>query len=407
MDENSRRRRLNDLSYSGPDARFNPDSEARGFAGTSAGRHRPASLNTSPPAARGGATGVTNFSGYYQVASPSFPNTIQSTNLQYPATSGYATDQRQQPQSGFAAYNPDVMYNVSQQTTPSSSVYNPSSQFQTRQPTGMQLLSDVAAPYFPNETTSGSEASNLQHHPSSTAAPTVFSQNSQQQQQQQPPPPPPPPPTQSSSDRNSILQPTPEDRVSIISQNYTSIPMGNMAQASEVMEEEFTSQGPGMEAAYTTYQNALKEIFQNIIHGRLREASQSLVETSEWLLSHVGELGLTVDEVSLHEDRIRLWGEFNTAWLGIFQKQKDMLESGMRLPPNQSLMSQETINKMARHLIKMCDLVEKHGLVDYQYGVAEEQIMAILMECLDLQETLEKMEGDDAGPSVGIGRAPS
>lgn len=83
-----------------------------------------------------------------------------------------------------------------------------------------------------------------------------------------------------------------------------------------------------------------------------------------------------MDEANLHSERIRLWGEFNAAWLGIFQKQKDLLESGIRVVPPQGLMTLEFINKMAKHLIRMCDVVEKYGLVDYQYGVAEEQIMA-------------------------------
>ena len=48
-----------------------------------------------------------------------------------------------------------------------------------------------------------------------------------------------------------------------------------------------------------------------------------------------------------------------------------MLEAGQRT----GLITQEFINKMAKDLIRMCDAVEKHGLVDYQYGVAEEQIM--------------------------------
>jgi len=30
---------------------------------------------------------------------------------------------------------------------------------------------------------------------------------------------------------------------------------------------------------------------------------------------------------------------------------------------------------MAKDLIRMCDAIEKHGLIDYQYGVAEEQII--------------------------------
>lgn len=89
----------------------------------------------------------------------------------------------------------------------------------------------------------------------------------------------------------------------------------------------------------------------------------------------VSDEGLTVDEKSLHADRIRLWNEFNTAWLGIFQKQKDILESGLRIQQPQSLMSQDFIAKMAKDLIRMCDAIEEHGLVDYQYGVAEEQII--------------------------------
>lgn len=69
--------------------------------------------------------------------------------------------------------------------------------------------------------------------------------------------------------------------------------MGGMPQPTPEMmeEEEFQAQVPGMEAAYTAYQTALKEIFQNIINGRLADAGTSLLEVSEWLLGHVGDLG--------------------------------------------------------------------------------------------------------------------
>lgn len=82
-----------------------------------------------------------------------------------------------------------------------------------------------------------------------------------------------------------------------------------------------------------------------------------------------------MDEVSLHADRIRLWGEFNAAWLGIFQKQKDLIQSGVRVMAPQSLIPREFVSKMAKNLIRLCDMVEKYGLVDYQLGVAEEQII--------------------------------
>jgi len=85
--------------------------------------------------------------------------------------------------------------------------------------------------------------------------------------------------------------------------------------------------------------------------------------------------GLTVDDVTLHAERIRLWNEFNWAWLTIFQTQKEMLEEGQRIQHPQTIVPVEYIDKMVKELIRMCDGIEKFGLVDYQYGVREEEII--------------------------------
>ena len=336
MDDNNRRRRQNEPPYPSQDPRFNADqSQGRGFSASSSERYRPAPLTATPPTTRG-AGGATAYSGYYQEPASSFPAPLPTNTLQY--QSGYHQDQRQQP--GFTAYNPDLMYNVTQQAT-QSNIYDSTQQFQARQPAGMQMLSEVAGPFFTNEPANAPGPSSIQHHASSSSS------NVYQQHQQ-----------------------SPGERTPILQQGYTSsIAMGGIPQAPPAMmeAEDFQAQGPGMETAYTAYQTALKEIFQNIINGRLGEASLSLLEVSEWLLGHVGDLGrysfllfdpatnfsdqgLTVDEVALHSDRIRLWGEFNTAWLSIFQKQKDMLESGQRIQHPQTLISQDFINKMAKIL---------------------------------------------------------
>ena len=52
-----------------------------------------------------------------------------------------------------------------------------------------------------------------------------------------------------------------------------------------------------------------------------------------------------------------------------------MLESGRQLEHSQSLMSQNMIKKMAEKLIRESDGIAEDGLVDYQCGVAEEQII--------------------------------
>jgi hypothetical protein len=96
--------------------------------------------------------------------------------------------------------------------------------------------------------------------------------------------------------------------------------------------------------------------------------------TTDWL-----SIGLTADDESLHQDRIKLWNEFNNAWLAILQRQKDLnlelLQTGISPRPPQSLIPCEFLKKMAKELIRLCDNIEKHGLVDYQYGVWEERII--------------------------------
>lgn len=370
MDDNARRRRENEAPLAASNLRLNSENQSRGFMGFTSDRFRSTPSNSSPSVSRGVSTG-TAYSGYYQVTSPSFPS-----NLQYQSTAGYSQDQRQSQQS-FATYSPEIIYNVPQHTSPPNT-FNSASQFQPRQSASMQLLPDVTNTFFPGETASASETTSLQHNPSST----VYTQHQNQQ---------------SSGDRGSLLH-----------QGYPTMAMSGMLQTSEVItEDQYVAPGPSMDAAYASYQTALKEIFQNIIHGRLNEASQSLVEISEWLLGHVADLGLTVDEVSLHADRIRLWGEFNAAWLGIFQKQKDLLQSASRVMPPQTLIPREFVSKMAKNLIRLCDMVEKYGLVDYQLGVAEEQIINILIEALDAQELVEVGESGATSQSSEICRAPS
>jgi hypothetical protein len=259
MDDNSRRRRQNEPPYPASDPRFNPEqSQGRGFSSSSSERYRPAPLAGLPSAARG--VGATAYPAYYQESATSFPAALPPNAIQY--QSGYPQDQRQQP--GFTAYNPELMYNVAQQASPTN-VYESAQQFQQRQPAEMQMLSDVAGPYFTNEPTSAPGPASLQHHASSGSS------NVYQQHQQ-----------------------SPADRTPILQQGYAgNIAMGGIPQGpQEMMEEEgYQAPRPGLEAAYTTYQTALKEIFQNIINGRLAEASSSLLEVSEWLLGHVVELG--------------------------------------------------------------------------------------------------------------------
>lgn len=86
-------------------------------------------------------------------------------------------------------------------------------------------------------------------------------------------------------------------------------------------------------------------------------------------------VGLTLDDVNLHADRIRLWENFNHAWLALGRKQKECMESGGRSARSQNALSRHTIHNLMEDLTRLCDGIERHGLVDYQYGVWEERII--------------------------------
>ena len=91
-------------------------------------------------------------------------------------------------------------------------------------------------------------------------------------------------------------------------------------------------------------------------------------------------LGLVRDDEQMHAERLKLWEQFNTAWLSILQTQREMtmsmLDTGQRPQPPRELMDGEQMESMGEKLVKLCDLMEKHGLVDYQMGVWEEDIIA-------------------------------
>ncbi|KAK7754163.1 hypothetical protein SLS62_003740 [Diatrype stigma] len=311
------------------------------------------------------------YSGYYQEPAAAFSTAMSQSAMPY--QSEYGQDSRQT--QGFSAYNPSMMYNVPQAGT-QSTVYDTSQQFPSRQAAGLQMMpADVAAPYFPSEPTNAAAASSLQQQGGSSSASSVYQQ--------------------SPADQRAMLQTYPSGMAS----------MGGMAQTSaqdQVMEEQDYSTSAEMGEAYEQYQSTLKEIFTNVKLGALQPASESLVNVSDWLLSKVADLGLTGDDEGLHNDRIKLWHDFNNAWLALFQKQKDMMTSGIALQRGQSLVPEDGLKKMGKDLVRLCDGIERHGLVDYEYGVWEESIVDILGECLDLYET-----GNQAGGSGTIAAGPS
>ncbi|KAH0566320.1 hypothetical protein GP486_000291 [Trichoglossum hirsutum] len=301
-----------------------------------------------------------------QYATPALPGGTMQYQSEY--------SQDPQRQQAFHQFGSNPMYNVPQQVSQNPS-YDPVQQYPPRQSAAIEVLSSQFAgvQQFYEPTSAPGPVGPSQH---------AHSQFSSIQY-----------PQQSSLGRSPLPQP------------YAS-GLGSLSQVSapEPMEEQEFGQGSSaFDQAYDQYQTALKQTFLDTRSGHLIEAGNSLEKVSDWLLSHAVELGLVRDEPELHGDRMKLWNEFNTCWLAVLQKEKDMIlelhEGGQSPQPPQGIIPEESLERMGRELIRLCDSMERHGLVDYQMGVWEEEIISILQECLELLEN--NGEGVTAGSRTG------
>jgi hypothetical protein len=92
----------------------------------------------------------------------------------------------------------------------------------------------------------------------------------------------------------------------------------------------------------------------------------------------------------MHGERLKLWMDFNHCWLAVLQRQKELTlelqQTGQR-SASMSLLEYDQMETMGKELIRLCDVMEKHGLVDYQMGVWEEEIInrkSSLIDCIKL-----------------------
>lgn len=87
--------------------------------------------------------------------------------------------------------------------------------------------------------------------------------------------------------------------------------------------------------------------------------------------------GLVRDNEALYDERLKMWNEFNYCWLGVAQKQKDLIEDMMQTGRHpRELLSAEMIEKLCDEVVSLSDKMEPHGLVDYQMGFWEEEILS-------------------------------
>ncbi|KXG50333.1 uncharacterized protein PGRI_068240 [Penicillium griseofulvum] len=273
---------------------------------------------------------------------------------QRPQAPSIQHQRRRAPQdpAAFSPYESSMLYGFGQQG-PTQGHFEVVPQYQTRQSAAIDVLSNQFVPQYFSEESAGSGLADL--------SPFL---NAQLQRYNQPGPMPRPTTTQ------SFPAPVSDFAVGSGSMNRLDQPQ---------TESQEQSDQPSLEEAIGRYQRILRRTFDQTRAGRLVEAGGSLLEISEWLVTNARDLGLLHDDSIQYNDRLKLWSEFNLCWLAICQKQKDLVMEMIatsQQPVHTSLIPRDRMDAMGRDLIQLCDQLEPHGLVDYQMGVWEEEILS-------------------------------
>ncbi|GIK06450.1 hypothetical protein Aspvir_002100 [Aspergillus viridinutans] len=390
MDGDSRRMKQHDPSSfttSSGSTRRGVPSSSRGAADRFRQHGQPSARGNHPGLSQ--AATRSRLSGYmdYGYTDTAFQgDSLHGDELQpYPTT--LREQQRQQSiQQPFAAYESEMVYNLSQQG-PTQNPYEVVPQYPTRQSAAIDALpSQFAVPqYFPtNEPMATGVPAEVSPYLHSHLSSSAYNQ---------------PGPI----GRSSAMQPFPATMAEFTPVGTTARRLEQPAtsqqqqqqqhhysQQQQQQQQHVTADSSDLNEEYGRFQRVLRSTFDHIRAGRLVEAGRSLLEISEWLVTNARELGILSDDPMFYSDRLQLWNDFNICWLAACQRQKDMTQEVLRTghqPSNTSTLSSDRLDDMGRELIQLCDQTEQHGLVDYQMGIWEEEILCVLGECIDLLES--------------------
>ncbi|OQE43314.1 hypothetical protein PENCOP_c003G04956 [Penicillium coprophilum] len=284
---------------------------------------------------------------------------------------------RRVPQDpAFSPYESSMLYGFGQ-SGPTQGQFEAVPPYQTRQSAAIDVLSNqFVSQYFPPEESAGSGVAGL--------SPFL---NAQLQPYNQPGP---------------MARPNTAQPFSAPISDFTVGP-GSMNRLDQPQTESQESDPPSLEEAIGRYHRILRRTFDQTRAGRLVEAGGSLLEISEWLVTNARDLGLLHDDSIQYSDRLKLWSEFNICWLALCQKQKDLMMEVIatnQQSVHTSLIRRDRMEAMGRDLIQLCDQLEPHGLVDYQMGIWEEEILSVLGQCLDLMDSRPDLHHIPARPEA-------
>ncbi|KAL9640171.1 MAG: hypothetical protein Q9164_000439 [Protoblastenia rupestris] len=164
---------------------------------------------------------------------------------------------------------------------------------------------------------------------------------------------------------------------------------GQASTAEPTVQQQDQQQGQSLDTADAAYQQLLRQTNTLVTQSRLVEARQSLLEMSIWLLSNIESLGLhrdTPDDRTKYRERLKFWQNFHLCWLALLQRQFEITQMQATegvIPNGASLLTKDLLEHLGDEAVRLSDGLHKYGLVDYDMGFGEEEVITMAEKCID------------------------
>ncbi|KAB8213557.1 hypothetical protein BDV33DRAFT_184512 [Aspergillus novoparasiticus] len=133
-----------------------------------------------------------------------------------------------------------------------------------------------------------------------------------------------------------------------------------------------------LDQALEVLQQYLEEVFDLCCVDQLVGAVELILSYLDWVTGDARDYGVFIDDPVLYPRQLLLWNKLNICFLAICQRQKDITEASLETnaPLSSGCLSISQIETLGDQLITLSDRIEDDGLVDYQMGFWEEEILS-------------------------------
>ncbi|KAB8212928.1 hypothetical protein BDV33DRAFT_210699 [Aspergillus novoparasiticus] len=176
----------------------------------------------------------------------------------------------------------------------------------------------------------------------------------------------------------------------------------NCAGPAQEWEQTHKTPAESLDQALGLLQQYLKEAIDLCRVDQLVGAVELMLAYLDWVTGDAKDCGVFIDNPVLYPRQLLLWNKLNICFLAICQRQKDITEATLKAnaPLSPGCLSISQIETLVNELICLSDRIEDDGLVDYEMGFWEEEILSILDQCLSLSNTINSNQLQNASSTA-------